>query len=76
MSPSLKLALNLCTHTTDKIKQSVATINNFNENIGVKIDNYELVLDGVQEKLHKIQNFYNLAGYLKLIQMSQVIRLD
>lgn len=74
MSPIIKNALNLSEVNALNIEKAVERIDKYNQKVRERIDNYEIVFDGVQEKLEKVETLNNLIGYFKILQDIQALR--
>lgn len=59
---------------TINIGEIVERIDKYDQKASERIDNYEIVLDGVQEKLEKVETLNNLIGYFKILQDIQELR--
>lgn len=63
-----------CRDSHDIIQLETAKIDNFQEKLSKKLDDYHGVLEGVTKQLNKIRNLQHLVEYFKILKDIQEVR--
>lgn len=74
ISSPIKSALAQCRDTHGVIELETAKIDQFQEKLSKKLDEYHVILDGVNKQLNKIRSLQHLVEYFKILKDIQEVR--